>query len=321
MRRMRDWRYWLLGLSVVALIFGIQHAIKNRKGSGKDLASVHGMKTEVKPEKTTQDRTPVKEVARSEDRAPSSVTQVPEPRSALAELPKSLPTVLKSETKESPRKLSHQGFCRYPEYAGVPYESSDVSDKEWATVVSTFYSAKGRLLDWLHQHREDFSQKQVDILGTSIESMRLERPPYSDEPDLSWRGIAISGMDEAGKPYIRVGNGFVTFSKKHPKRALFELTRVIAQSWTDCDVQEEGPWNPLMACMSLKEKGGCEKGSFSEARWAVSTLIGYAVTKPSCRIPLITKEIEQSCIQKMPLPMNVTSHRAPASSTSLGEKK
>ncbi len=206
------------------------------------------------------------------------------------------------------------GQCTPIEYRGDSGDKLTITTAEWSKVLDTFHEVKGSLLTWLEQRKRELPDKAFKQMQTQIREMTLQRPPYSDEPDLNWRGIGIFTQDATGKGMIRVGGGFVKLMHKQAKRGRFELLRLAAQSVSPCELQRigaENVWEPLLKCLDMSEQQACAVGTYSEAGWAVSSTIAAHLAAPGCTLPAFKKTEDTKCLQKIPLPLTVAekSHR------------
>jgi hypothetical protein len=100
---------------------------------------------------------------------------------------------------------------------------------------------------------------------------------------------------------IRVGGGFLQLVKKDPKRAKFELARLISQTWSPCELKKMklgNIWKSTLDCLNLKELDfGCSEGSYSESGWAVSTAVALTVANPGCSIPAFNGADIAKCLK------------------------
>ena len=150
-----------------------------------------------------------------------------------------------------------------------------------------------------------------------IQEVKLQRPPVADEPDLAWRGVAVLGKDLDGEPMIRMGNGFLKLLVREPERGKFELARLAAQTWAPCEFQSGDqkaqsamPWGALVKCLGVQEPNACGPGTYSEAGWAVSTVLAYKVANPGCKIPALAESSVAACVNE--IPFSTTTAAAPA---------
>ncbi len=184
-------------------------------------------------------------------------------------------------------------LCSREESRGMGPTAGKVEAAEWSLVMETFHEAKADLLAWLEEqagaHPRTFPAELRESMEAQVRDLRIQRPPTPEEPDLTWRGIAVMSEDSEGLPLVRLGSGMVSLLKSDPRRARFEFTRVIAQRWSPCALSSAGAekvWNSLKTCMGVTEdyKTSCADGGFSEAGWMTSTALAARVSSPGCRI-------------------------------------
>lgn len=205
--------------------------------------------------------------------------------------------------------FSGKPACSPVEYAGAGPDHTKLSRQDWARTLKVFYGAKGRLLKWLDLNRMNLGEDTADVLEAQLRKVAIEMPPPQAEPDLGWRGIATLGIEKgAGDPLVRMGSGFVTLIRKHPERARYELARVLAQAWAPCALQEQGEreaWTPLLGCMGIpNDESSCLIGSYSEAGWAVGSVLATWVEPADCVAPAFA-DLEADparCLVRFPLP-------------------
>src|SRR5207302_109642 len=92
-------------------------------------------------------------------------------------------------------------------------------------------------LSWLEKHRGQFPKEVAELMESDARELRLQRPPTPDYPDLAFRGIGIWTRPSGERPIIKLGSGFAKLVDHHPVRARFELARLIAQTWSPCELQ------------------------------------------------------------------------------------
>ncbi len=197
---------------------------------------------------------------------------------------------------------SNKNACLKVEYPGEGFQNTKVSREDWVQVTDQFHEAKRLLHGWLLKNHARFSDKNVTLMETQLQDLKIERPPSIEEPDLSWRGIGIWVQDNQGMPILRISGGFVKLVSHEPKRSLFEMTRLVAQSWAPCELKRVGadsPWNPLLKCLEVDQESACGAGSYSEEGWAVSSSLATELSPPGCTVPLFFNSQKNQCLQKM----------------------
>lgn len=194
--------------------------------------------------------------------------------------------------------------CARIEYRGDGPQATKVTKGEWITVMDQFHAAKHELLVWLDKHRSQLSGPTAQAMEKQVRDLKIQRPPASEEPDLSWRGIGVFGQNADGDAMIKLGGGFVRLADKHPARARFEMTRLVAQAWAPCELQrltaQDSTWTPLLHCLGVTENQSCAQGTYSESGWAVSTVVASAVAPPGCQIPALKQSDAARCVSNMP---------------------
>lgn len=194
--------------------------------------------------------------------------------------------------------------CAKIEYRGDGPQLTQITKADWSRVMEDFHSAKHSLTEWLERHRAEITVPAYQVMEHRLGSVKIQRPPVLDEPDLAWRGIGVYGQNPEGEPIIKLGGGFVQLSVAHPARARFELTRLVAQTWSPCELLRfgalEATWSPLLKCLGMTQAQDCSQGTYSESGWAVSTTIAAAVQPPSCQIEAFKSPEASQCVSHIP---------------------
>jgi hypothetical protein len=196
----------------------------------------------------------------------------------------------------------NKDICRRVEYRGDGYQHSQISKANWKKVLAQFEQSRELLKTWLAKNQGKITDSLSVYMEEQLQEIQLVAPPSMEEPDLSWRGIGTWTRDEAGKPLIRLGGGFIKLVLKQPKRAQFEMTRLIAQSWAPCELQKvdsKNPWEKLTACLEVTEEQACSSGSYSEAGWAMSSSLAMMLSPPGCKLPIFVQENKTKCLQAL----------------------
>jgi hypothetical protein len=202
--------------------------------------------------------------------------------------------------------------CMPIEYPGQGLTATRITKAQWSTVLDTFHGAKDDLLKWIGHHHKEFSASSLEMMENQVKNLKIQRPPVFEEPDLAWRGVGVWTRTDSGEALVRLGAGFIELMNREPKRARFELTRLVAQSWAPCELKRvakdpttfgsnqslnfEGPWKALSGCLSVKDDFACTSGSYSESAWAISTAIAFDLRPPGCSIPALSGGKASSCI-------------------------
>ncbi len=197
--------------------------------------------------------------------------------------------------------------CSATEFAGEGPNATATTPQDWSKVMATFHHSKKLLVKWIRSKKSQFSREQIDFMVDQVSSLRIQRAPTLEEPDLTYRGIATYSIDDEKQPLIRVGGGFVKFFLVHQKQAEFELTRLLAQSISICDFEVEklkSPWGPVAECMGLgSNELTCSANATHEGRWALASAIALQVSRPGCDIPAVKDAKVAQCIEHFALPV------------------
>jgi hypothetical protein len=203
--------------------------------------------------------------------------------------------------------------CSTVEYRGDSPENITVTQEDWRHVQELFWQSKASLLSWVEEHKTELPGTTVTAMTKQVKELKMVRPNnLLDEPDLAWRGIGIYSQGNVGEPQVKMGAGFVKFALKNPSRAAFEMTRLVAQSWSPCELSRAaGPdagntWQPLLKCLggsdaAAAQAAACPQGSFSEAGWAISTTFASKFSPPSCEIRAFQAPEFAKCVKSIPL--------------------
>lgn len=196
------------------------------------------------------------------------------------------------------------GRCVAAEAPGRGIASDGWSDVEWMKVQAAFAETQRKILDWFKGQSIKTSGKLDDaivtIISRQIRGLKIERPS-KDEPDLGWRGIVTYGADASGDSVVRVGGGFAALLAKNPKRAQFEMARVLFHSVNPCELKRLGsaqPWNQLLGCLKVPAQESCGAGQYSEAGWAISSVFAQKIADPGCSIRALAAPKAKECIAK-----------------------
>jgi hypothetical protein len=207
--------------------------------------------------------------------------------------------------------------CLPIEYRGDGPQATKVTRGEWNAVMDQFHGAKHAILSMIEKRHHDMPEATAQALEHQVRNLKIQRPPASDEPDLAWRGIGVYAQSIDGEPMIKIGGGFVHLVTKHPARARFEMTRLVAQSLAPCELKRigaaEGTWNPLLRCMNMTDTQSCAQGTYSESGWAVSTTLAAAVAAPGCQVSAFRNPDLVKCMRNIPLSKTVVNVEEPSS--------
>jgi len=208
--------------------------------------------------------------------------------------------------------MQKDGICSSFELFGAGPQTETPTSRDWQKAMSLFHASKEGLLAWTLENRWRIPDRAWALMESRVREMRLQRPPTSEEPDLAYRGVGVLTEDPEGKPLIRLGAGFIRLVSESPTRAKFEITRLIAQAWAPCELEKskvEQPWPLLLSCLGLPADPECGAGTYSEAGWAVSSVIAAKVSPPGCELPALIEPDQLACASKLPLPLTVSLDR------------
>jgi hypothetical protein len=331
MRRTREnsWQYVLFLVPAIAAGFGIQYLVKKHKGAANSsmVASSNSSNSgdstkgyrEIAHEHDRKDRLDSEGEDRDEDQTGTETAKtnamtddqdVPQKdlkrQQTVAEGRD--PASTGSSLNSSLNSLGDGQVCSSFELRGDGMSETHFSNEEWTKVMDLFHESKTDLQAWLVTHKSEFPGGLSNWMSQQVENAKIQRPPVSDEPDLSWRGIGVLAHNGSGTdstPLIRIGGGFVKMVVTQPKRARFELSRLIAQSWNPCDLPTGAmaTWEPLLKCMGVKPADwdstkSCAAGSESEAGWAVASAVAATASPPGCTLPAFKAASTFSCVTK-----------------------
>src|SRR6185437_16809974 len=259
MRRMRDfpWAYLFLAAPAIAVAVGIQYSIRHShplKSSGDE--------TTLKPSAFREGSDAARDVASEKD--VESQDQDRELDVGQPEKTRVAAVTKRDEVKRTDDRpvldSTPGGVCSSIEFKGDGPDHTKISQAQWARVMKEFHGVKGDLLSWLDSHKQQIADKTAKVMDAQIRSLRLQRPPQQDEPDLNWRGIGVFAHDATGVGIVRMGSGFVKLMEKQPSRARFELARLVAQAWSPCEIvafDDHKAWDPLLQCLGVSDAKGC----------------------------------------------------------------
>lgn len=314
MRRMRDYsigHYVAVAVPVLAAILGINHWVRHRHAgsSGKEVAAIKP--SQFKQDDAKASRGVASNSAHHSSSASSASNDEADDRDDDADDREDIGRQAASDHKPSVTlagavndALSAGTDCGQLEYRGDGPTSTKVTKGEWITVMDQFHAAKHDLLAWLEKRRHDLPEATALAMERQIRTLKIQRPPVSDEPDLAWRGIGVHTQNAEGEPIVKLGGGFVRLATKHPARARFEMARLVAQGWAPCELQRvsntDATWSPLLKCLGVTELQSCGQGTYSEGGWAVSTTLAAAVSPPGCQIPAFKSPDGAKCLGNIP---------------------
>ncbi|OFZ54775.1 MAG: hypothetical protein A2428_17265 [Bdellovibrionales bacterium RIFOXYC1_FULL_54_43] len=206
-------------------------------------------------------------------------------------------------------------LCGSVEFAGnAPWVS--ISPAEWKEVQKAFSSVKRDLTAWLSKSKSRLGESVHDSMKRRVQTTEIRIASRSEQPDIAWRGIGVWGPSSEKIPTIDVGAGFVRLLRDEPRRARFELARLVAQSWSPCALEKEiqaHPWGTFLSCMQIDEGQKCGAGSYSEGGWAVSSAIAAKVAAPGCLLPAFATADSRECHERLLLPQELRANLDAAS--------
>lgn len=323
MRRMRDFsigHYVAVAIPVLGAAFGIHYLVRHKGGARNESAQV------AKPSQLKADasrkvaslmgekdgdklsRSYGAESSQADDESPADTFgQTEDGAAGDAAVAQSPSRLLEGAANDAADKGKD---CSQPEFRGEAPELTHVTKAEWSVVMNQFHGAKDSLVAWLQAHRKEIPEPTFQLMERQVRSLKIQRPPAADEPDLAWRGVGVYTQGNESEAIVKLGGGFVRLAATHPARARFELTRLVAQSWAPCELGRAGTaesaaaWNPLLKCMGVTPVIGaqsCAEGTYSEAGWAVSTTVAASVADPGCQIRATRDPLLAKCMKTLPL--------------------
>jgi hypothetical protein len=297
--REKLWQLMLFILSISAMIGGIAFYIKKWNPNMFHWGGVSLVKA---PQGNSESDNPLKREVSSEhaedDDSPSKGDDDDVPGSQSISEKMGMP--LKKIRSEA-NLGADEYFCRSIEFQGDGFQGTKITVEEWKRMIDVFHESKQHLHRWLEGRQKLLSEKTGTFLKGQLENTKLMRPPAIDEPDLNWRGIGVWSRDDQGYPMIRLSSGFLRLLTLHPKRAQFEMTRLIAQGWAPCEIQRAGldsPWESSLKCLEAFETPACSAGAFSEGGWAISSALAAAVSPPGCELQALSDPKKRECLPK-----------------------
>ena len=302
MRRTRSlWQYALFAVPAVFVAVGLTFLSKHHDFGGRTIASVTA---------SPEDHSQLKRVQQSVQK---KIAQMDEDEDAPVQdlkVDKAEAIAHPTDATRAPAAAADSGVCTSTEFPGKSPESVKPTAAEWQAVMREFHAAKTQVGQWLVAHKTQFSEKTFQWMQARVTGAQLISPPADSMPDLSWRGIGVIGESDTQAPVIRVGGGMIKWVAEKPQRARFEFARLLAQAWAPCEIAKidtKAPWKDLVSCLDLSVEADPEKvcgaGSYSEAAWAVSSVVAAAASPPGCRIPAFDKVTVADCAKKMGVPL------------------
>ena len=300
------WLYFVVPMVVTAVIVGVY--IKSEPDSGKEKStqenSVNREPASGEKEATTVTPTATSTEDAGHHPAPAApenpVVEATEQGHSTNNLKELAAQAHKKvdEIQEAPQPSTSLEPCTSIEFRGMSPEKIKIEPKKWAHIMNAFHWSKAQLLVWLKKQGKNIKPEILSWMEKQVKTLKIQRPPSLDEPDLSWRGIGALTYDEKGVALIRLGGGFLSLMEQKPDRAKFELTRLLAQAWEPCTFQGKQPWSEMLACFHIQDSQACQEGSYSEAGWAVSTVLAHLVSFPGCTVPAFKNPEFAACLEK-----------------------
>lgn len=326
MRRTRDisWKDYLAIAAAVAVAFGIHYAWRKSRTSGKLEDGAFALKpSDFRPGSDGQRKVGAPRSIAAEKKVatdPSVAAADPESFQKQHAFEPSQ-AVLESELKETAaegrtssrrhrmaaiwgsKPVEADGMCASAERVGPGPERTTLTEENWRDVMKEFHGAKKSLTAWLKANSQGMTKETVALMENQVKSLRIRRPPSPDEPDLAWRGVGAWSVDDTGLPIVHLGGGFIRLLQGDADRARFEMTRLVAQSWTPCELARVGaeqPWTSLISCLGAEGdeiEARCTDGTYSEAGWAISTALAAQLAAPGCTVPGLAQQGRSACIK------------------------
>ncbi len=217
-------------------------------------------------------------------------------------------------TAEQPKQIAHDhgagapsqksGVCQSVEIRGDGGPKSLVTPQEWSQVVDVFHHSKDLLISWMKSHSSQLPQGSAATLEKLVHELKIVQPVHAstEESDLSWRGIGVWVRDDQGSPLVLMGGGFLKLLKADPHRAAFEMIRLVAQSWSPCELSQHGVgpvWSPLLSCLGEVEEKDCSAEKSYENTWGISSSLAMTLETPGCQLPVFQDEKKKSCLRDL----------------------
>lgn len=325
-RSLRDWIARIIAFAIPALVFGVTfaflirvfyldpHAYHHLTASNRPLKSFfHWGKTETSRGLASQSDDEIAGspgesiVGRKVARPDSTVVEAPKGSFAeiIARAPRECVALERLERLE-------RGYLRIRAPA-----SGGVSGRDRQSLIALYERSKRDLMGWLFTQKANLPEPLAEYMQTSLSETGMKLPPVDFEPDLAYRALAAYTRDAQGQPTIAIGSRFLNILHSDPKRAQFEMTRAMAQSWSPCEIEAKGlaghPWTAMLKCLGVSEEAGCLAGNYSETGWAVSSTLAAYVHAPGCALPAFKDKDAIQCLGAMPLPLSMTAQKIPDS--------
>ena len=279
---MRDqaWQVMLFAISISVVAFGIGFYVKKKHASPKSplfarKSTREVASTEERPKERKEQLTNKHDESEETEHSkkPEQVHHESNHKTISSLLKEALSPSLKSEhAEERPSESEHvietepvvqKGVCQNIELPGDGFQRTQISREDWNKVIGQFNQAKKILKNWLTRIQSSLPEKTVSFMSAQLDAIKMVQPPTTDEPDLSWRGIGVWSKNDQEEPSIKLGSGFVKWVIKQPKRTLFEMTRLLAQTWAPCEMQSVDAgsmWDSFLSCLDVVEEQACGAG-------------------------------------------------------------
>ncbi len=194
------------------------------------------------------------------------------------------------------------GVCQSFEFRGDGSAKGRVSKQDWAQTVKAFHQSKEMILTWLRSRTDETAKKSVPSMEKLVHDLKIVQPVHAAlaEPDLGWRGIGVRVVDDRGMPLLLMGSGFFTLIKIDPKRAAFEMTRLVAQTLNPCELalhKMQQFWSPVLKCLGDSEENVCTPENATESAWGVSSSLASYLSAPGCQLPALLDLKRKACLE------------------------
>ena len=324
-KREFSWQYLLFIIPAVVAVLGIQYLSRKSHKSHNPVALA---KNEVKKPGSSPQPQDVRDSNDADETTatPEDATTTEEPKANLvhshhheATLAQSSAPAPTSAYAVAVAPTAVDSSCKSTEISGEGSRVS-VTSEDWLAVVRVFHHVKEDLLNYLAKNKTHLPTRTYALMEAQVKSLKIQRPPIDEQPDLNWRGIGV--FSQVGSPVIQVGTGFVKLIKEDPRRGKFELARLAAQSWAPCEIKKtesSEPWKEMLTCLGIEDADGCTVGAYSEAGWAVSSAIAQIIAPPGCVVPAFAATQTARCLAMPPQSVESAS-RTVAGQATKGEK-
>lgn len=192
--------------------------------------------------------------------------------------------------------ITKDGTCIVGEFRGLGHAAEPGSPIEmWARTQGMFEGSRISVRKWITANQDRLGESTAEAMNAKLDQLRAVLDTREEMPDLAWRGIGVIVKDAEGADVIHLSSGFVRLVAKDPKRARWEIVRLMTQTWSPCEFKV---FNELASCLKTDPSMGCEKGGYSEAAWAISTALATTISPPGCEMKVFKQPEMSGCLAK-----------------------